>query len=181
MMCGGPVCWKSKLQTTVALSSAESEYYALAMGSQEAMWIKMIVEEIGFGDFVSSPIKVFEDNQGCIKLAENPIVMGRAKHIETKMHFIRDLVLKGKIKLEYCPTEDMTADLLTKPLARVVFMKHVTSLMKLSSKGGVLGNSSGNLSCSIYSDRVPELHLSEDCTSRNATAHQEQYKKRYSQ
>jgi hypothetical protein len=97
------------------------------------------------------------------------------------MHFIRDLVLKGKIKLEYCPTEDMTADLLTKPLARVVFMKHVTSLMKLSSKGGVLGNSSGNLSCSIYSDRVPELHLSEDCTSRNATAHQEQYKKRYSQ
>jgi hypothetical protein len=56
------------------------------------------------------------DNKSAINLAKNPIAHGRSKHIETKFHFLRDQVTKGKIKLSYCNTNDQMADVLTKPL-----------------------------------------------------------------
>jgi hypothetical protein len=56
------------------------------------------------------------DNKSAINLAKNPIAHGRSKHIETKFHFLRDQVAKGKIKLVYCSTDAQIADALTKPL-----------------------------------------------------------------
>jgi hypothetical protein len=49
-------------------------------------------------------------------MAKNPIAHGRSKHIETKFHFLRDEVTKGKIKPVYCNTEAQVADVLTRPL-----------------------------------------------------------------
>jgi hypothetical protein len=56
-----------------------------------------------------------EDNQGCIKLAENPVVHGRSKHIDVRYHFIRE-------RVGCCSTNDMVADILTKPLDREKFV-----------------------------------------------------------
>ena len=59
-----------------------------------------------------------EDNQGAIALAHNPEYHARTKHIDVQYHFVRECVEMGKVKLVYCPTEEMVADALTKPLGR---------------------------------------------------------------
>ena len=61
------------------------------------------------------------DNQSCIKLSENPVFHDKSKHIEIKYHFIRDMVMKGAMKLDYIATDEQVADVLTKPLAREKF------------------------------------------------------------
>ena len=58
------------------------------------------------------------DNQGAIALAKNPVYHARTKHIEVQHYFVREKVARGAIILEYCPTQEMLADVLTKALAR---------------------------------------------------------------
>ena len=62
-----------------------------------------------------SPIKVYEDNQSCIKLSKT-FSSSRTKHIDTKYHYVRDLQEKKIIELEYCKSCNMLADIMTKPL-----------------------------------------------------------------
>ena len=64
---------------------------------------------------------IMEDNQGAIALANNPIGHSRTKHIDIRFHFIRESHEKGLINLKYCPTKEMLADLLTKPLPKPLF------------------------------------------------------------
>ena len=66
---------------------------------------------------------MMEDNQGAIALAKNPIAHSRTKHIDIRFHFIREARENGLIQIKYCPTEEMLADLLTKPLPRISFKK----------------------------------------------------------
>jgi hypothetical protein len=60
----------------------------------------------------------FCDNQVAISLANNPLHHAKTKHVDIQLHFIRDHVEKGTVNVEYCPTDDMLADVLTKCLAR---------------------------------------------------------------
>ena len=62
---------------------------------------------------------VYKDNQGTIALANNPVNRQRCKHIDIKYHFIRENVNSGKVLLEYCPTEQMLADVMTKPATKL--------------------------------------------------------------
>jgi hypothetical protein len=64
------------------------------------------------------PVTIFDDNQGAIALAQNPVHHQRSKHINIKYHFIRDECMQGKIVVEYLPTEDMIADMFTKPVSK---------------------------------------------------------------
>lgn len=118
---GGAVSWRSKKQTCVALSTAEAEYVALASAAQEAMWMRQLTALLG--DRPQEAVTVFEDNQSAICMTKNPQFHGRSKHISIKYHFIRDQVDKGSVKLQYCPTEDMVADMLTKGLPKEQFAK----------------------------------------------------------
>ena len=61
------------------------------------------------------------DNQSCIKMTENPMFHDKLKHIEIRYHYIRDMVQRGAIKLQYVGTDEQVADVLTKPLSRVKF------------------------------------------------------------
>lgn len=117
----GPVSWRSKKQTSVALSTAEAEYMALASAAQEAVWMRLLTAELS--DRPMEAVTVFEDNQSAIQMTKNPHFHGRAKHIGIKFHFIRELVSDGTVKLQYCPTEEMIADMLTKGLPRDQFNK----------------------------------------------------------
>ena len=118
---GGAVTWRSKKQTCVALSTAEAEYMALASSVQEAIWMRQLTDELGNGPTEATTI--FEDNQSAICDTKNPQFHGRAKHIGIKYHFIREQVSSGTVKLEYCPTKEMIADMLTKGLHRDQFTK----------------------------------------------------------
>ena len=64
---------------------------------------------------------IYYDNQSCIKLTDNSTFHDKSKHIEIKYHYIRDMVQRGAIKLQYVPIEEQVADVLTKPLSRVKF------------------------------------------------------------
>ena len=67
------------------------------------------------------PIVIRCDNQGCINISENPVFHDKSKHIEMKYHFIRDMVQKGMVKLQYVSTEENIADVMTKPLSMMNF------------------------------------------------------------
>lgn len=108
------ISWRSQKQTCVALSTAEAEYIALASATQEAIWLEQVASDIFCG--TSAITTIFEDNQSAISLAKNPQFHGKMKHIDIKYHFVRDQVQKERIQLEYCRSEDMLADMLTKPL-----------------------------------------------------------------
>jgi hypothetical protein len=112
----GAVSWKSKKQTSVALSSTEAEYMALTLATKEAMWIKLFLTELGV--FKGGPICINCDNQSYIAQAKNPEHHARTKHIDIQYHFIREKVEEGTVKLEFCLTQEMVADVLTKALPR---------------------------------------------------------------
>ena len=59
------------------------------------------------------------DNQSCINLSENRVFHDKSKHIEFKYHYIRDMVQRGAVKLQYAVTDEQIANVLTKPLSRV--------------------------------------------------------------
>jgi hypothetical protein len=129
---GNVVSWKSKLQPTVCLSSSEAEYVALSATSQEVVWLRKILFELGHDQ--SSPTVVFEDNQGAIALSENPVFHARTKHISIRHHYIRELVSMGIIQVQYISTTNQIADGLTKPLGPEKFKKfrdHVVSHLAL--------------------------------------------------
>lgn len=113
---GAIVSWKTKKQQTVALSTCEAEYVALAATVQEALYLSQLLKDMDHN--LEQTTKVFEDNQGTIHLAKNPVNRQRSKHVDIKYNFIRSNVLQGKIVLVYCPTENMVADVFTKSSTR---------------------------------------------------------------
>lgn len=120
LLAGGAVSWKSKKQAVVALSTSEAEYVALSSATQEAIWLGRMLTELGMSQ---ECVTLMEDNQGAIALAKNPIAHARTKHIDIRYHYIREALQSRLIDLQYCPTSEMNADLLTKPLPKGPFVK----------------------------------------------------------
>lgn len=118
---GPAISWKSKKQATVALSTCEAQYIGLANTTQESMYLTQLLNGMDNRDY--SCTKIHGDNQGAIALSKNPVNRQRSKHIDVKYHFIRDALIEGKIDIVYCPSEDMVADILTKPVAKIRIVK----------------------------------------------------------
>src|SRR5271154_1801352 len=124
----GVISWSSKRQATVALSSTEAEYMALTQATKEAIWLRTLLDELGFKQHDATTL--FEDNQSCIALTKNPIHHACTKHIDIQHHFVHEKVESADITLTYLSTDEMIADALTKPLAHPKFKKFV-DLMNL--------------------------------------------------
>ncbi len=110
---GGAISWSSKLQPTVAVSTSEAEYMAAARAVKEALWLKMLLSSFGIR---AGALKIYCDSQGAIKLLKHPIASIRTKHIDVIHHFARERVSRKEVCFEYCNTEAMIADYLTKAL-----------------------------------------------------------------
>ncbi len=121
MMAGGAISWASKKQATVALSTAEAEYVALSAATQEIVWLRRLLTDLKV--LPDGPTTLMGDNQGAIAIAKNPVAHARTKHIDIRYHYIREAVQEGMIELCYCPTNEMVADLLTKPLPKGKFVE----------------------------------------------------------
>jgi Reverse transcriptase (RNA-dependent DNA polymerase) len=111
---GGVISWSSRKQELVTLSTAEAEYVAATHAAKEGIWLRRLIGEL-FGTF-SEPTIMHCDNQAALTLATTDNFHARTKHIDIRYHFIRHTVNSGAIKLVYCPTDDMVADILTKAL-----------------------------------------------------------------
>ena len=72
--------------------------------------------------------RIYGDNQGSLKLVANPEMHSRSKHIDVQYHYVRELVQQGLIEVEYIPTADMAADILTKPLKRQLHERNLELL-----------------------------------------------------
>ena len=126
LLAKGALSWLSKKQATVALSTAEAEYVALSAATQEAIWLRRLLTDVG--ESLEDPIVINEDNQGAIAMAKNPVGHARTKHIDIRYHFVREGVQNGAIILKYVATGEMIADILTKPLPKHPFEKLVMDL-----------------------------------------------------
>ncbi|UYV61526.1 hypothetical protein LAZ67_1005168 [Cordylochernes scorpioides] len=92
-----------------------------AEASQELLWLLDLLKDLELEQ--KAPIYFHQDNQSCLKICSSEKVSSRTKHIATKIHHLKDLQKKTVIKMIYCPTGDMKADILTKPLPRPTFEK----------------------------------------------------------
>ncbi|KAJ0444424.1 putative RNA-directed DNA polymerase [Helianthus annuus] len=102
------ISWSSKKQHTVARSSTEAEYRALAHTAAELRWIMSILQELHV--VLSCPPTVWCDNIGATYLAANPVFHQRTKHLEIDLHFVRDMVLSRILRICYVSTVSQIAD-----------------------------------------------------------------------
>ena len=123
---GSAISWSSKRQPTVATSSTEEEYMSLYSATQEAIWLRGLLKDLNY--CAKNATTIFQDNQGCIALAKNPVYHSRTKHIDIKFHFLREKVASAVIALEFKPTEEMVADGFTKALPRDKHTKFITGM-----------------------------------------------------
>ena len=100
----------------------EAEYVSLATATQQGIYLMQLAKTAGL-DLEQNSVTIFEDNQSCIALTKDWIFRKKTKHMDVRYHFIRHHVLQGEVKVKYCPTELMVADILTKPLSKVKFNK----------------------------------------------------------
>ncbi len=112
---GGPVAWKCKTQRHVALSTMEAEIDAATELCKEAVFTRALLEEMGIEQV--RPMSIYTDNQACLMVCEKGEIPTKAKHMAVRYFFVAEKIQERVVKMFYCPTSWMPADMLTKPLA----------------------------------------------------------------
>ena len=127
---GDPVSWASKKQSVVSQSTCEAELYAEAAAINETKWLTGLLTEIGMISAKNvKPPTIYGDNQSAQALSKNGIKSERTKHIAIKYAFIHDEVERGRVQLQWIPTTEQLADVLTKALPRPQHEKLCSQLM----------------------------------------------------
>ena len=123
------VSWMSKKQSITAQSSTEAKYVAVSEAAKQTIWIQHFLYSIGKEIiYCNGPTTIYEDNQGAIKIANNPVNHPRTKHIAVRYHAIWDHVSNGEVRLEYLRTDEMVADGLMKATNHVTQKRLVDGL-----------------------------------------------------
>ena len=115
MINGVPILWGSLKQTIVVDSTCSAEYVAASICCKQIMQAENMVQFLEFT--CPRPYTLYTDSQACLKIASTASKMGMVRHLEIRYHLVRCIVLSGDIKLVYCITEEMLADLFTKIVA----------------------------------------------------------------
>ena len=111
---GNLIMWKSKVQPLTACSTHEAELIALTFASQEAVWFKRLLLEIGL--ILNSPIPIMCDNQGTVFTAHNPNQNQRSKHLDIRYFKVRQYIEEKLVNVLFVPTKLNLADFFTKSL-----------------------------------------------------------------
>ncbi|GKE23099.1 retrotransposon protein, putative, ty1-copia subclass, partial [Tanacetum coccineum] len=118
---GGAVDWKSTKQSIFATSSIDAEYIAAFDASKEAVWIRKFIYGLGVVPTIEEHINMYCDNTGAITIAKDHGVTKGARHFRAKVHYLRETIEMGDVKIEKVDTDENLADPFTKALA---FPKH---------------------------------------------------------
>eukprot|EP00253_Pinus_taeda_P036599 PITA_36599 len=113
------VSWFSKKQSSIALSIAKAEYVAATSCYRQFLWMMQTLQDLQIT--CTPPISIFCDNTSAISISKNPVMHSKTKNIHIKYNFLQEQVLEQKVKLEYVPSKEQVADILTKPLPRETF------------------------------------------------------------
>ena len=112
---GGPITWSSKKQATVALSSMEAEYVAMSHCVRAALWLRNLFDLLGI--LGKDPVSIHADNMSAISHVKNHMATTRSRHIDIRLHFIRDAIDAQLITIHYCESKENATDILTKVLS----------------------------------------------------------------
>ncbi|KAK4695438.1 hypothetical protein P7C70_g8550, partial [Phenoliferia sp. Uapishka_3] len=121
LLSGGAISWSSKLQTRVSKSSTDAEYIGLSNASSEAIHLDQQLSELRHP--LSHPFPMCGDNQGAIALTKEARFHNAMKCVRLSEHLVRELVEAKTITVEYIPTTDMVADVMTKALPASTFQR----------------------------------------------------------
>lgn len=125
---GSTVCWRSRRQHSVALSTTEAEYMAMGDCAKHLIWFRRLMYILTLKNIPTTPVRmlpnvVFNDNNGAVFLSKEAAVNSRSKHIDIRHHFLRDLVKEGTIRPAMIDTKSMPADYLTKAANAIVLQR----------------------------------------------------------
>ena len=109
----------------MTLSTTEAEYIAAAMAMREGLWVVKLYSEL---TGTTQQIQLWGDNQPSIATLKNELVDQRTKHIDIQYHFVHERLSRGEFLLDYCPTDKMVADMLTKPMSGRLLATHRASM-----------------------------------------------------
>ena len=98
----GVISWFSRKKSCVALSTAEAEYVAACSASCEVVWLRKLLSNLFNLQLDANCI--YYDNQSYVKLSKNTVFHDKSKHIKIKYHYIRDMVQRGAVKVQYVVT-----------------------------------------------------------------------------
>ena len=122
MLNGCLISWKASLQHVVALSTTEAEYTAATEAVKEALWLKGLISELGIPQKV---VDIHCDSSSAIYLSRNPAHHEKTKHIDIKLHFIRNVISRGVVKMVKIHTSNNPADMLTKVVPSAKFKTYL--------------------------------------------------------
>ena len=125
--CGGAIVYRSKTQSIIALSSTEAEFLAVVSCAKIALYLRSILDELGFR--CTEPTKIYEDNALTIMIVNLKIPTERARHIYVQYFAIQDWKEWGCIQLIHISGVINPADDLTKPLGWVLHSQHCRRFM----------------------------------------------------
>ena len=129
---GAVIAYLSKKQPTIAMSSTEAEIMAASQGALEAIYLRMLLADIGMP--ANGPTDMYVDNKGVIDISRDYLSNERTKHIERRHLKIRELVLDAILRVQYVASKDNIADIFTKPLDKKTFITLRTKLLNLPRK-----------------------------------------------
>ena len=118
---GNLVTWRSKKQNVVTHSSAEAEFKGMTLGICEALWLRLLLMDLGY--LPRQPIRLYCDNKAAGDIAHNLVQHDRTKHVEVDRFFIKEKLDEKIVELPKIRSEDQLADILTKAVSSRVFSK----------------------------------------------------------
>lgn len=127
---GCAIHWLSRTQRSVSMSSTEAEYFAACLLARELLYFRDILVDFGYTQV--GPTHLLTDNKGVVALSFDPIAFKKTKHILRAAHFVRDLVVRQVIKMQWIPGKDNVADLCTKAVVLAVFRNLMSLMFRLS-------------------------------------------------
>ena len=121
-VCGVPICWRSKAQRSVTLSSSEAEWIALSEATKEVMFVLQLLESMHIR--VQLPITVRVDNIGAIWMSQNVNTSSRTKHVDIRTKYVNEYCEDGVLKIIFVKSVDNDSDIMTKNLGADFHSKH---------------------------------------------------------
>ena len=132
----GVFSWASLKQNTVALSTAEAEYVSASEATTQAIWLRDVLNDLG--EVQANATLLYCDNMSAIAMIKNLVFHQKTRHINRKIHFVREAVQGGIIDMKFCRNEDQMADIFTKSLPKDRFnqLRSMLGVKPVSTLGG---------------------------------------------
>ena len=138
------VSWSSKRQPTVSRSSVEAEYRTMANAAAECIRLRQLLGKLHFP--ILKATVAFCDNVSVVYMSKNPVHHKRTKHIKLDIHFVRERVQAGELRILHVSTGEQYADIMTKGLTTKTFEAIRDSLCVMS----MILQTAGVIKCNLY-------------------------------